>query len=134
MVGCLLSLSLFLYCRKAKKIVDVEVILVITKEIYWLVFIERVILLYLLALKNGDPFFLFLFLSIFDWMISIVTFLVRLIKLEIGSPILTVMEIHGVPALPSSGGAPSGSGLINPTWEEWSGVDIAGRSYVLSTL
>ena len=81
-IGCVASFSLFIYFYYAKKVIDLEVIPVITKKAYLFVSVGRIIPFFLLAGQNNDPFFLFIFLYIFDAMMSIISILVGWTMLE----------------------------------------------------
>ena len=85
-IGCVASFSLFIYFYYAKKVIDLEVIPVITKKAYLFVSVGRIIPFFLLAGQNNDPFFLSIFLYIFDAMMPIISILVGWTMLEISLP------------------------------------------------
>ena len=85
-MGSVLAFSIFFYCLHAKKLYDLEVIPITIKKSYLILCVARVIPFFVLASQNETPFFLWMFLYLFQAMMSIVGILVGWTMLEISLP------------------------------------------------
>ena len=85
-MGSVLAFSIFFYYLHAKKLYDLEVIPVTIKKIYLTICVARVIPFFVLASQSETPIFLFMFLYLFQAMMSLVSILVGWTMLEISLP------------------------------------------------
>ena len=85
-MGTVLAFSIFLYCLEAKKLYDPEVIPVTIRKTYLAICVARVIPFFLLAFQGEMPFFLFMFLYLFEAIRLLVSILVGWTMLEISLP------------------------------------------------
>ena len=85
-MGTVLAFSIFFYYLEAKKLYDPEVIPVTIQKTYFTISVSRVIPFFLLASQSETPFFLFMFIYLFEAIRSLVSILVRWTMLEISLP------------------------------------------------
>ena len=85
-MGSVLAFSIFFYYLDAKKLYDLKVIPVTIKKTYLTICVARVIPFFILASQSETPFFLFMFLYLFEAIMSLVSILVGWRMLEISLP------------------------------------------------